>query len=309
MRNFNNANNNTCQSGYSAHLESSVVSSSGDDAKNTMKRKSKFLSFTKICTFSLVLLMSKCYESGNSNNSVSTFNDLNNGAGLRSLRMLACGEWKEDQFESTYVENEHEENTEENEETENCSGNNNCKDSSPCCNAVDKTCQTNCGACTCGFKTLDLYFEKKLLDILDAGNKKAGSVMHVGAHVLSGLKDYLKYVLLFSPLLLEFLASKLLLSGYYKSSQFVSSVCVTFYLYVFYKIIENGALERAGFISYDNTPREIGLRSVGSSCEASCGKNTCPDSNCESSCKKKNGCCSKKEDSKCKDTKSKSRSA
>ncbi|GAB67537.1 hypothetical protein PCYB_121050 [Plasmodium cynomolgi strain B] len=306
MRNFNNASNNTFQSEYSANLESSFVSSSVDDAKNTMKRKSKFFSFTKICTFSLLVLMSQCYENGNSSSSVCTFNGLNNGAGLRSLRMLASAE-SEVQFEGASAENEEEECTQVQGEKKNCKAS-----SSPDSNAVDKTCQTNCGACTCGFKTLDLYFEKKLMDILDAGNKKAEAIVDAGAHVMNGLKNYLKYVLLFSPLLLEFLASKLLLSGYYKSSQFVSSVCVTFYLYVFYKIVKNCALEREGYLAYENySPRRVPFRRgcSGSSCETFYTNDVCPRSGCESPCNKKSGSCSKKEDSKCKSAKSKPRSA
>ncbi|CAA9989803.1 Plasmodium exported protein, unknown function [Plasmodium knowlesi strain H] len=255
MKNLRNATNSTCQNGYSAHSESSFVCSSDDDAKNTIKGKSKFFSFTKICTFSLLVLMYQCYENGNSNSSVCTFNGLKNGAGLRSLRMLGSVESKEDEFEGVTIENEDEEGLEVEKETKKCSGNKNCKElASPCVssNAVDQACQTDCGACTCGLKTLDLYFEKKLLDILDAGNKKAGQIADASAHALSGLKNYLKYVLLFSPLLLEFLASKLLLSGYYKSSQFVSSVCVSFYLYVFYKIVQNCALGNEGYMAYES---------------------------------------------------------
>ncbi|SCO73866.1 Plasmodium exported protein, unknown function [Plasmodium vivax] len=312
MKNFNNTSNNTCQSECSAHLESSFVSSSVDDAKNTMKRKSKFFSFTKICTFSLLVLMSQCYENGNSNSSVCTFNGLNNGAGLKSLRMLASAEAKDDEFESTTVENENEEDAEEQKKKKGCPGKKNCKASLPYSNAVDKTCQTNCGACTCGFKTLDLYFEKKLMDVLDAGNKKAEAIVDAGAQALNGLKNYLKYVLLFSPLLLELLASKLLLSGHYKSSQFVSSVCVTFYLYVFYKIVQNCALEREGYLAYeDYSPRKVAFRSgcSGSSCETFCSKSACPGSSCESPCNKKSGSSEKKEESKCKSGKAKSKSA
>lgn len=295
MRNFDNTSSNTCQSGYSAQLESSLVSSSGDDAMNTTKRKSKFLSFTKICTFSLLMTMSQCYENANSNSSLCTFSGHNNGEGLRSLRMLASAESKEDQFESATVENEYEEDTQVQKEKKKCKASS--PSSSPQSDAVDKTCPTDCGACTCGFKTLDLYFEKKLFDILDAGNKKAQAVVDSGTHIMNGLKNYLKYVLLFSPLLLEFLASKLLVSGHYKTSQFISSVCVTFYLYVFYKIMERYALERDAYLDYEYySPRKGASRSrcSGSNCEASCGKNACPGSNCERSCNKKSDSCSKK---------------
>ncbi|ANQ09768.1 Uncharacterized protein PCOAH_00040550 [Plasmodium coatneyi] len=314
MRNFNNTSNNTCQSGHSAHLERSFVSSSEDDAKNTMKGKSKFFSFTRICTFSLLVLMSKCYENGNSNSSVCTFNGFKNGAGLKSLRMLGSAESKEDQLEGASVENEYEEGTKVEEETENCPGEKNCEasdeSSSSDSNANDKTCQTNCGACTCGFKTLDLYFEKKLLDILDAGNKKAEKIVDASTHVFSGLKNYLKYVLLFSPLLLELLAGKLLLAGYYKSSQFVSSVCVSFYLYVFYKIIQHCALERGdGYLAYENyssrrSPFRWGYS--GRYCVPPCTGDVCPRSSAESHCNKGNGSCSKKEDSECTNKESKS---
>ncbi|GAW82045.1 Plasmodium exported protein, unknown function [Plasmodium gonderi] len=272
MKNCDNVNRNTYESGNCAHSKNTFISSSVNDSKDTVKQKTNFLSITKICAFTILVWICQHYDNGNMSSSVCLRDNLKNAFGLKSERILSSKDSAEFEMINRNAGNEKQQGNKSGK-----SRNKNLKASSDDCENNEVYEQNLCASCKCSLKSVDSYFEKKLFDILDAGNKKAGELMESNAHIISGLMNYLKYVFLFSPVLLELLANTLLVSGHYKLSQFVSTVCVSFYLYVFYKIIQNCTAEVENIVNSNVIPCKTG--SCKDYCDKSC-QNTCNLSGC-----------------------------
>ncbi|SBT39590.1 Plasmodium exported protein, unknown function [Plasmodium ovale wallikeri] len=251
--------NSSSKRGECGHIVSGFVSeSSGDSSKNSsIRRKAKMLPFTKILVFTVLIWISQCYNNTTPNNTLGMNGNECQTLNLRTDRILATAE--EVNMTSTNTEGQetemikeeiteeknNEEETKEKKKADKSVGTCNCnRKPNECCLSINLDFDKISTKCICdtyksGLKKADEFFEKNILTILDAGKKNIKENIYRNANVVNNILGYLKYVLLFSPLLLELLASKLLLAGHYKTSQLISTLCVTFYFYVFYKIVQN----------------------------------------------------------------------